>query len=105
MISKGETGMSKWKDEDLATPELIEEYLKEFEEGIARNPECILDEKEKAKVQDSLAATRKFCLRVLAGKKGRLFMHDLILMAIGYYGGYLTALDERANTIRMGNIN
>ena len=97
--------MSKWKDEDIATPELIEEYLKEFEEGISSNPECLLDEKEKAKVQDSLAATRKFCLRVLAGKKGRLYMHDLILMAIGYYGGYLTALDARAGTSRLETMN
>jgi hypothetical protein len=86
--------MSKWKDEDIATPEFIGEYLQEFKEGITRNPQYLLNEKEQAKVKDALAATEKFALELLAGKKGRLYMHDLILMAIGYYGGYLTALDS-----------
>jgi hypothetical protein len=86
--------MSKWKDEDIATVEFIGEYLQEFKEGITHNPQYLLNEKEQARVQEALAATDKFCLELLAGKKGRLYMHDLILMAIGYYGGYLTALDS-----------
>lgn len=84
--------MSTYKEEDLATPEFIKEYLEEFKEGIADNPRCQLDEKEKLKVQDALEATEKFCLGLISGKK-KLYMHDLILMAIGFYGGYLTALD------------
>jgi hypothetical protein len=84
--------MSKWKDEDIATPEFIEEYLQEFKEGITNNPAISLDEKENLRVQDALAATQKFCRGLLAGKK-KLYMHDLILMAIGFYGGYLTAFD------------
>ena len=85
--------MSKWKDEDIATPELAEEYLKEFKEGIESNPQYTLEEAERYRVQSSLEATRKFCLGLLSGNK-RLYMHDLILMAIGFYGGYLTAKDE-----------
>jgi hypothetical protein len=85
--------MSKWKDEDIATPDLIREYLREFKESVTQNPQFVLNEKEQVRVQDALAATDKFCLELLAGKKGRLYMHDLILMAIGYYGGYLTAID------------
>jgi hypothetical protein len=84
--------MSAYKEEDLATPEFIKEYLKEFREGIAENPQYQLDEKEKLKVQDALNATEKFSLGLISGKK-KLYMHDLILMAIGFYGGYLTALD------------
>lgn len=84
--------MSKWKDEDIATPDLIKEYLKEFEAGMQENPRYQLSEGEKLKVRESLDATEKFCLGILSGKK-RMYMHDLILMAVGYYGGYLTALD------------
>jgi hypothetical protein len=86
--------MSPWKDEDIATPELIKEYLKEFKEGIRNNASMKLEEKEKANVEDSLDATEKFCLRLLSGKK-KMYMHDLILMAIGFYGGHLTALEEK----------
>ena len=85
--------MSKWKDEDIATPNLVEEYLKEFEEGIEKNTQFSLAESEKATVQAALEGTHKFCLGLLSGNK-RLYMHDLILMAIGFYGGYLTAKDE-----------
>jgi len=84
--------VSKWKDEDIATPDLIKEYLKEFEAGMQENPRYQLSEGEKLKVRESLDATEKFCLGILSGKK-RMYMHDLILMAVGYYGGYLTALD------------
>ena len=85
--------MSKWKDEDIATPELAEEYLKEFQEGMENNPHYSLEESEKTNVQASLKATHKFCLGLLSGNK-QIYMHDLILMAIGFYGGYLTAKDE-----------
>jgi hypothetical protein len=84
--------MSKWKDDDIATPTFIQEYLQEFREGIFNNPSCAVDEKDKPKIEEALTATDKFCKGLLAGKK-RLYMHDLILMAIGFYGGYLTALD------------
>ncbi len=87
--------MSKWKDEDVATPTLIKAYLQEFKEGIENNPRCVLDEKEKPQVRDSLKATEEFCLSLLAGRKGPLYMHDLILMAIGFYGGYLTAISPK----------
>ena len=87
--------MSTYKEEDLATPEFIREYLKEFKEGIADNPSCDLSEEDRPKVQQALEGTEKFCLNLLAGKK-RIYMHDLILMAIGFYGGYLTALDCRS---------
>jgi hypothetical protein len=90
--------LSKWKDEDWATPEFIEEYLHEFREGIANNPTYKLNEKEKAKVEQSLKATEKFCTDMVKGRKNRLYMHDLILMAIGFYGGHLTALEpEKSN--------
>ena len=92
--------MSNWKDEDIATQEFIDEYLKEFREGITNNPDFILNEKEKAKVEHSLAATEKFCKGLLTGKKGRLYMHDLILMAIGFYGGHLTALEAHSDTLK-----
>jgi hypothetical protein len=86
--------MSVWKDEDVATIPLIKAYLKEFREGIENNPDCQLDEEEQARVQESLEATEKFCTNLLAGRKTRLYMHDLILMTVGFYGGYLTALDN-----------
>jgi hypothetical protein len=86
--------MSKWKDEDWATLEFIDEYLLEFREGIANNPSYSLDEKEKVKVEQSLKATEQFCKNLLADKKRSLYMHDLILMAIGFYGGHLTALES-----------
>ena len=86
--------MGKWKDEDIATQDLIEEYLKEFEEGIASNPRYCLNEREKPGVEKALEATKKFCTGLLSNQK-RMYMHDLILMAIGFYGGYLSALDER----------
>jgi hypothetical protein len=97
MVITGERNMGKWKDEDIATQELIEDYLKEFEEGIAANPNYCLDETEKSHVQKSLEATKKFCTGLLAGKK-KMYMHDLILMAIGFYGGYLSALDDIKKT-------
>jgi hypothetical protein len=87
--------MSTYKEEDLATAEFIREYLQEFREGIADNPNCDLSEEDRPKVQQALEATEKFGLNLLAGKK-RIYMHDLILMAIGFYGGYLTALDCRS---------
>jgi hypothetical protein len=86
--------MSKWKDEDLATTVFIEEYLQEFRDGIFNNPACAVDEVEKPKIEEALEATGKFCNGLLVGKK-RLYMHDLILMAIGFYGGYLTSLDAK----------
>jgi len=89
--------MSKWKDEDIATRELILDYLQEFKEGIASNSQCHLDEKEKSKVNQSLEATEKFCLGLLSSRRSKLYMHDLILMAVGFYGGYLTALDSHKN--------
>jgi hypothetical protein len=97
--------MSNWKDEDIATPEFIDEYLKEFRDGIANNPSVTLDSKEKAKVEHSLNAMEKFCKGLLAGKKGKLYMHDLILMAIGFYGGHLTALESHTGNKKMGNVN
>ena len=90
--------MGSWKDEDVATVKFIEEYLNEFEEGIESNSQYKLDEEEKAKVQESLKATHNFCIDLLKGKKRTLYMHDLILMAIGFYGGYLTALDSRPDS-------
>ena len=86
--------MNKWKDEDIATPELIKDYLEEFKEGIISHSQFKLHEDERWKVLDSLEATEKFCLGLLREKKRRLYMHDLILMAIGFYGGYLTALED-----------
>jgi hypothetical protein len=87
--------MGTWKDDDLATPELIKEYLEEFRLGINSHPEYELSQAERLKVQESLTATENFCDGLLAGKKGRLYMHDMILMAIGFYGGHLTALDRK----------
>lgn len=85
--------MGKWKDEDFATTEYIKEYLEEFKAGIECNPQFLLNEQEKTKVQSALAATETFCLEMLGTRKNKLYMHDLILMAVGFYGGYLSALD------------
>jgi hypothetical protein len=98
LVGKENAGMTKWKDEDIATPEFIDGYLKEFKEGILNHPDFALNEKEKAKVLHSLEATEKFCRGLLTGKKGKLYMHDLILMAIGFYGGHLTALEAHTET-------
>jgi hypothetical protein len=84
--------MSNWKDEDVATAERMKEYFLEFKEGIENNPELKLHDAEKANVIKSLDAAEKFSQSLLAGKK-TLYMHDIILMTIGFYGGYLTALD------------
>lgn len=97
--------MGKWKDEDIATPEFIKEYLAEFKEGINNNPELLLNEKERLKVQSSLIATEQFCLELLVSRKNQLYMHDLILMAIGFYGGYLTALDFQKHRNTPNNQN
>jgi len=86
--------MGAYKEEDLATPAFIKEYLEEFKEGIATNSRYELQAEDQPKVQEALEAAEKFCLNLLSGKK-RIYMHDLILMAIGFYGGYLTALDCR----------
>jgi hypothetical protein len=86
--------MGSWKEEDFATPEFIQEYLKEFREGVADNPQFSLSEKERQKVDRSLKATQQFCLEMVNSRKSRLFMHDLILMAVGFYGGFLTAQDS-----------
>jgi len=86
--------MSNWKDEDIATPELIKEYLEEFKAGIESNEQFVLQEEEKTRVEESLEATEKFCQGLLE-KKNKLYMHDIVLMAIGFYGGSLTALDCR----------
>jgi hypothetical protein len=86
--------MSKWKDEDLATIPFMQEYLKEFRDDIQNHPDCKLSEEEKARVQESLEATEKFCTNLLSGRKNKLYMHDLIMMTVGFYGGYLTALDD-----------
>jgi hypothetical protein len=91
--------MGKWKDEDIATPALIKEYLQEFKEGIENNSQCVLDEEEKSQVQESLKAAEGFCLNLLAGRKGILYMHDLILMTVGFYGGYLTAISGKNTTL------
>ena len=85
--------MSTWKDEDIATLPFIQEYLKEFRQGIENNPDCKLNEEENARVQESLEATEHFCTGLLTSRKNKMYMHDLILMTIGFYGGYLTALD------------
>ena len=83
-----------WKEDDLATPEFMKEYLDEFKEGINNNQQYKLSETERVNVQESLTATETFCTGLLASKKGKLYMHDLILMAIGFYGGHLTAMDR-----------
>jgi hypothetical protein len=90
--------MNKWKDEDIATKQYIDAYLLEFREGIMNNPDFALERKELVKVEHSLNATEKFCKGLLTGKKGRLYMHDLILMAIGFYGGHLTALEANGGS-------
>jgi hypothetical protein len=95
----------KWKDEDIATPEFIREYLNEFREGVKENPQFILSEKEKLKVQNALLATEQFCLELLATRKSKLYMHDLILMAVGFYGGYLTASDSRKDKTKPNTQN
>lgn len=97
--------MSTWKDEDVATIPLIKAYLEEFRQGIENNPDCKLDEEESARVQESLEATERFCTGLLNGRKSKLYMHDLILMTVGFYGGYLTAMDnlERAYEDRCGD--
>jgi len=87
--------MVQWKDEDIANPELILEYLREFKEGIFNNPECELEDAEKARVEEAISATREFCMELIVGKNRKLYMHDLILMTIGYYGGYLSSLDKQ----------
>jgi hypothetical protein len=88
--------VSNWKDEDIATPELMKEYLEEFKTSIACNTAIELNEDEKSKVQASLQAMENFSNGLLTGGK-KLYMHDIILMAIGYYGGYLTALDAESD--------
>ncbi len=84
--------MSNWKDEDVATPELMKEYFAEFRQGIEANPNLKLQDSDKSNVLSALEAAEKFSSGILAGKK-TLYMHDIILMTIGFYGGYLTALD------------
>jgi hypothetical protein len=97
--------MGKWKDEDVATPDLIKAYLEEFKEGINCNPQLLLNNKEILNVQDSLLATEKFCLELLTNRKSKLYMHDLILMAVGFYGGYLTALDYQSRPKSPNTLN
>jgi hypothetical protein len=97
--------MCAWKDEDIATPILIDEYLTEFKEGIAQNQHMPLAPDEKIKVEHSLEATEKFCKGLIAGRKGKLYMHDLILMAIGFYGGHLTALEAHLSEKKPGISN
>jgi hypothetical protein len=86
--------MTPWKDEDLATLPLMQEYLKEFREGIESNPNCKLSPQENVRVQKSIKATESFAANLLKNRKNKLYMHDLILMIVGFYGGYLTALDS-----------
>jgi hypothetical protein len=86
--------MGSWKEDDFANPDFIKEYLKEFREGVAENPQFVLSEKERLKVSRSLKATEQFCLELATGRKSKLYMHDLILMAVGFYGGFLTAQDS-----------
>jgi predicted transcriptional regulator len=97
--------MPKWKDEDVATPELIQEYLKEFKEGMNSNTQLLLSEQERLKIQSSLIATEKFCLEMLNKRRSQLYMHDLILMAVGFYGGYLSALDLQARDAKPNTQN
>jgi hypothetical protein len=85
--------MGKWKDEDLATIAFIKEYLAEFKSGIEGNPQFLLNDREKNKVQSAIVATEAFCLELLGTRKNKLYMHDMILMAVGFYGGYLSASD------------
>jgi len=97
--------MPEWKDEDVATPEYIKEYLKDFREGIDTNPQFLLNDKERVKVESSLAATESFCMELLRTRKSMLYMHDLIMMAVGFYGGYLTALDVQSRDAHPGSQN
>lgn len=97
--------MGKWKDEDFATPEFIREYLEEFKAGIECNPQFLLNQQEKVKVQSALAAAEHFCLELLGTRKNKLYMHDLILMAVGFYGGYLSALDVQSRRSQPDIIN
>ncbi len=97
--------MGSWKDEDIATHELIQEYLKEFKQGIDCNPQLLLSEAERRKVESSLLATEKFCQEMLSKRRSKLYMHDIILMAVGFYGGYLSALDLRARDAKPNNQN
>lgn len=97
--------MGNWKDEDIATPEFIKEYLKEFRAGIECNPQFLLNDAEKVKVQNSLIATEQFCMELLTTRKSKLYMHDLILMAVGFYGGYLTATDVKSRETKPNNLN
>jgi hypothetical protein len=89
--------MNEWTDEDIATVEYINEYLVQFREGITKNPEFVLNEIEKSRVEHSLNATEEFCKNMLLVKNRKLYMHDLILMAIGFYGGHLTALEGKSS--------
>jgi hypothetical protein len=88
--------MGNWKDEDIATVEFVKEYLAEFKAGIDCNPQFLLSEQERIKVQNALAATEHFCLEMLGTRRNKLYMHDLILMAVGFYGGFLSAQDVQA---------
>jgi len=90
--------MSTWKDEDLATLPFVQEYLEEFREGIENTPDCKLSAEENVRVQKSLKATEQFATSMLQNRKSKLYMHDLILMIVGFYGGYLTALDSLSDT-------
>lgn len=85
--------MGSWKEDDFATIEYIKEYLNEFKSGIDCNPQFLLNEQEKIKVQNAIAATEHFCLELLSSRKNKLYMHDMILMAVGFYGGFLSASD------------
>jgi len=86
--------VAEWKDEDIATEEYVKDYLANFKEGILNNTAMELTEEEKQNVDTSLEATEEFCMQLLNRKNNKLYMHDLILMAIGYYGGYLCAMDK-----------
>jgi hypothetical protein len=88
--------MAKWKDEDIATIEYIREYLAEFKSGIECNSQLLMSETEKIKVQSAITATETFCIELLGTRKNKLYMHDLILMAVGFYGGYLSAMDVQS---------
>jgi hypothetical protein len=97
--------MGSWKEEDFATIEFIKEYLQEFKAGIESNPQFLLTGPEKIKVQSALAATEHFCLEMLGTRKNKLYMHDLILMAVGFYGGYLSAMDVHTRHSQADPVN
>jgi hypothetical protein len=86
--------MSDWKEEDIAKEEYIRDYLEQFRNDILCNTEMELKTDEKQKVEASLEATEQFCVSMVNRRDKKLYMHDLILMAIGYYGGYLSAIDR-----------